>query len=267
MILFVHTTQAGQISFYLGKSYAQTCARFFFKKSCTRFLLLFTTNQYEMKTIFITIICVLCTLHAKGQSLTLEGGVAAVPTLLPSWTIGGSLHIPIIDRFSIGASYYRWANNRDRDAIVAQYPLRDQLNPTFIFPQLTSKNQYWGDETFVVFAAYRFIEAEKLSFEAGVGWSFLESIMLIAAIGYPDAGNNFSTQQLGFRDTPVIPVAQRLSGFLQARYNLSDNLALQGKLAAYGTEHFTATVGISWMPWGDKTSLISALIPLLAPDK
>ena len=62
-------------------------------------------------------------------------------------------------------------------------------------------------------------------------------------------------------DTPNIFGQQRLSGFLQTRYKLSDNFALQGKIAAYGTEHFTATVGISFMPWGDKTSLAQLFNP------
>ncbi len=218
-----------------------------------------------MKKVFCLALC--CLLwwcippQATSQTITLESGAAAVPTLLPSWTVGGSLQITVIERFSIGASYYRWADNRDRQDVIDKYPLRDSRSPNFVFPQLSIKNMYWGNNVFVVYGLYKPFETELISLEIGLGWSFLEYSLLDAGIGVPDAGNNYLHDKLGFKDRPETPGPQRLSGLIQIRYKLSDNFALQGKIAAYGTEHFTATVGISFMPWGDTFSLASLFAP------
>ncbi|MCU0426624.1 MAG: hypothetical protein MUF71_13455 [Candidatus Kapabacteria bacterium] len=197
----------------------------------------------------------MCSIKTNAQSITLESGAAAVPTHLPSWTLGGSLQIPITERFSVSAGYYRWADNKEQQAVIDKYPVRDQLHPDYVFPQLTLKNSYWGNNVFALYAHYKPIMTESLSLEIGVGWSFIEYGLLVAGTGIPDAGNNFSRSQLGFMSRPESPSPQRLSGLIQTRYNLSDNFALQGKIAAFGTEHFVATVGISYMPWGSKASL------------
>jgi hypothetical protein len=194
-----------------------------------------------------------CTIHA--QSITLEAGAAAVPSLLPSWTVGASVQIPIIDHFSLGASYHRWADNADRQAFIDRYPVRDTRSTNYVFPQLSLQNRYWGNNAFAVFALYKPFQTEQLSLEVGAGWSFLEYAILAAGIGVPDSGNKYQQDKLGFKDYPETPGPQRLFGILQTRYKLSNTFALQGKIAAYGTEHFTATLGISIMPWGDPASL------------
>lgn len=210
-----------------------------------------------MRNFFICFCCLISVAYAnsKAQSITLDGGAAAVPTHLPTWAVGGSLQIPIVERFSIGASYYRWANNKDQQTVIDTYPVRDQFDPNYVFPQLTIKNTYWGNNVFALFALYKPITTNIFDLEIGLGWSFLEYGLLVAGTGIPDAGNNFSTSQLGFASRPDVPGPQRLSGLIQTRYKFGDNFALQGKVAAYGLEHFTATVGLCFMPWGHQSSL------------
>jgi hypothetical protein len=210
------------------------------------------SRNFMYKLLLFLVVAVYLPATVSAQSITLEAGAAAVPSLLPSWTLGASVQIPIVERFSLGASYYRWADNADRQAFVAQYPIRDTRSAEYIFPQLSLQNRYWGNNTLAVFALYKPFETERFSLEVGAGWSSLEYVLLAAGIGVPDAGNQYQQDKLGFKDYPETPAPQRLCGVLQTRYKLSDNFALQGKIAAYGTEHFTATVGISFMPWGDK---------------
>jgi hypothetical protein len=222
-----------------------------------------------MRLFFVSLIFAVFTCTSlSAQSLTLEGGAAAVPTLLPSWTLGGSIQIPVVAGCSLGVSYYQWANNAGKQAVIDRYPIRDQFAANYVFPQLSRDEiVWWGNNVFALSVSYTVFKNESLSLDAGLGWSYIHYVMLNFGIGVPDAENNFSTNnKLGFKDSPLYP-QNRLSGFLQARYNLSDSFALQGKIAAFGTEHFTATVGISWMPWGDKTSLVAVLTPLFAPDK
>jgi hypothetical protein len=216
-----------------------------------------------MRNFFISLCYIISVayVNSKAQSIVLEGGAAAIPTHLPSWTVGGSLQIPVIERFSLGVSYYRWADNKDRQSVVDMYPIRDQFHPNYVFPQLTINNSYWGNSVFALFALYKPIMTNVVDIELGLGWSFLEYGLLVAGTGIPDAGNNFSTNQLGFMFRPEAPGPQRLSGLCQIRYIISDNVALQGKIAAFGTEHFTATLGISFMPWGHKSSLADLFAP------
>jgi hypothetical protein len=202
-----------------------------------------------MQKILIIIIFTICTLNAKGQALSIEGGSAAVPTLLPSWTFGASLQIPIVEHLSLGASYYRWADNADKIKEIAKYPILDPLNPQYVNPGFLGV--FWGNQVFSFQASYQFLRLESLTMEVGLGWSFIDKVQSQGGQGIGDHGR---TNTLSFRDDIEVPSPQRLSGFLQARYNFSDNFALQGKIAAFGTEHFTATVGISFMPWGDKSS-------------
>lgn len=215
-----------------------------------------------MRTFFLSLIIAIfaCT-SLSAQSLTLEGGAAAVPTHLPSWTLGGSLQIPVIAGFSVGASYYRWANNLNRQALIDKYPLRDPTSPSFIFPENSINNTFWGNNAFALYALYKPFETEKINIEVGIGWSFIEYVWLQSGIGIPDEGNNYQQNKLGFMNSPQVPSPQRLSGLLQTRFKLSNNFALQGKIAAFGTEHFVATLGISFMPWGSTSSLADLFAP------
>lgn len=209
-----------------------------------------------MRTLLILLVCAVCTLTMKGQSFSIEGGAATVPTLLPSWTVGGSLQIPIIERFSVGVSYYRWADNADKMKEIAKYPILDPLNPQYVNPGFLGV--FWGNQVFSFQGSYQFLRLELLTLEAGLGWSFIDKVH---SQGGQGVGDNGRTNTLSFRDDIEVPSPQRLSGFLQSRYILSDNFALQGKIAAFGTEHFTATLGISFMPWGHKSSLADLFAP------
>ncbi|MFY7998181.1 MAG: hypothetical protein ACOVSW_06225 [Candidatus Kapaibacteriota bacterium] len=208
----------------------------------------------------ITFIIFYFSYSTQAQSLAIEGGAAAVPTLLPSWVLGATVQVPIIERFSVGVGYFRWSENRDKLAVIAKNPRIEQNDPRYsasiTFPGF--RGDFWGNSALNIYASYRFIEIERLSLESGLGLALVQRNELIADAAFLHAiyfleGNFYNVN--------------RLSGLLQARYNLSDSFALQGKIAAFGTEHFTATVGISWMPWGDKTSLVAVLTPLFAPDK
>ena len=153
-----------------------------------------------MRTFPLSLIFIVFTYTSlSSQSITLEGGAAAIPTHLPSWTVGGSLQIPIIERFSVSASYYRWADNKDRQSVIDMYPIRDQFHPNYVFPQLTINNSYWGNNVFALFALYKPIMTNVIDVELGLGWSFFEYGLLVAGTGIPDAGNNFSTNQSSSR--------------------------------------------------------------------
>lgn len=201
-----------------------------------------------MRVLLIILASMFCAITTKGQSLCIEGGASAVPTLFPSWTLGANVQMPIVERFSLGVGYFRWAENQDKLSVIAKNPRIEQNDPRYS-PSITFpgfRGDFWGNSVLNIYASYRFLETERWSLEVGLGLARVQRTELIADAAFLHAiyfleGNYYSVN--------------RLSGFLQTRYKLSDNFALQGKIAAYGTEHFTATVGISLMPWGDTKSL------------
>lgn len=142
-----------------------------------------------MRTLLIFLVCAVWTASIHAQSLTLEGGAAAVPSLLPSWTLGASLQIPIIDRFSIGVNYYRWAENQDRLEVIAKNPPIPQndprYDPTKTFPGF--RGTFWGNYVTNIYAGYRFIQSENLAVEFGLGYALLEKRVLNADAAFPHA--------------------------------------------------------------------------------